>query len=505
MDKPSLAELTAAAAASDGPGFPPPNAVKFGGVDPLGLRQLNFNLMDEVLPGLNNVARHIRPFVIVAWAWRRAIQLAQSRGLKKIPPDYLQNFVDRIEVIYAWSELLKNTKVDLPGRQALWRVFKEKPQYKFDGAGWNKLRDERRYSTALSAPINYGPGLKMLGWVERHPKYPGVLIPTPMAGPALDAFEARMAKHLDHPAFSEFGAVTVTAGDALIWQKSWALDTVTQAEAKTMAGMLFGAEAPKCRQLAGEMILRAVAYSSTADTDRLRRTMAGTPSRFTPSEMLQETWKDFRILQVRQLFRLSLEALFYWMLGNLHDKPKGTDALVDAFIAELKPTKQPRAGAWLKAMLPTGAGPTELMERIEEAMDTSASGDMVPAIAAGLAFCLEEPPPEELRIERHERLPLSRARAEAEVQKDRPVQEFLRHVFESWVLVQHVYWSVGRGLADARAQVRVLLRLKVILDEGGWTLSPGLSRGRPRVPTADRLHTVVSLSQESGLISKPSS
>jgi hypothetical protein len=218
MEKPSLAELTAAAGASDGPGFPPPNAVKFGGVDPLGLRQLNFNLMDEVLPGLNNVARHIRPFVIVAWAWRRAIQLAQVRGLEKIPPDHMPNFVDRIEVHYAWSELLKNTKIDLPGRQALWRVFKDRQQYKFDGAGWKKLRDERRYSTALSAPINYGPGLKMLGWVERHPKYPGVLIPTEMAGPALDAFEARMAKHLDHPAFREFGAVTVTADEARSWQ-----------------------------------------------------------------------------------------------------------------------------------------------------------------------------------------------------------------------------------------------------------------------------------------------
>jgi hypothetical protein len=192
------------------------------------------------------------------------------------------------------------------------------------------------------------------------------------------------------------------------------------------------------------------------------------------------------------------------MLGNLHDKPRGTDALVDAFIAELKPMKQPKSGAWLKAMLPSGAGPTELMTRIEEAMDTPASGDLVPAIASGLAFCLAETPPDDIRIERHERLPLSRARAEAEVQKDRPVQEFLRHVFESWVLAQHVYWSVGRGLADARAHVRVLLRLKVILDEGGWTLSPGLSRGRPPVPTADRLHTAISLAQQSGLISKPS-
>ena len=53
-----------------------------------------------------------------------------------------------------------------------------------------KLRDERRYSTALSAPINYGPGLKMLGWVERHSKYPGVLIPTDLAGPALSRVRA---------------------------------------------------------------------------------------------------------------------------------------------------------------------------------------------------------------------------------------------------------------------------------------------------------------------------
>ena len=114
--------------------------------------------------------------------------------------------------------------------------------------------------------------------------------------------------------------------------------------------------------------------------------MAGVPSKFTPSEKLQETWKDFRTLQVRQLFRLTLEALFYWMLGNLHDKPRGTDALVEAFIAELEPMKQPKAEAWLKAMLPSGAGPTELIKRIEEAMGRAASGDIVPAIGAGLAF-----------------------------------------------------------------------------------------------------------------------
>jgi len=100
-------------------------------------------------------------------------------------------------------------------------------------------------------------------------------------------------------------------------------------------------------------------------------------------------------------------------------------------------------------------------------------------------------------------LPLWRAREEAAVRKELPVEDFLRHVFESWILAQHVYWSVGRGLADARARGKTLLRLKVILDEGGWTLTPGASRGNPPVPTGDRLQTVVTLAQERGFIGPP--
>src|SRR5690242_18355520 len=119
MAVPTLAELTQAAVSSDGPSFPPANVAKLGGVDPLGLRQLNFVLMDEVLPGLNNVARHIRPFTVIAWAWRRASRLAQSQGLITIPLDLIQDFVDRIEVIYVWSQLLKDREADLPGRQIL--------------------------------------------------------------------------------------------------------------------------------------------------------------------------------------------------------------------------------------------------------------------------------------------------------------------------------------------------------------------------------------------------
>lgn len=80
MAETSLSELTAIAAAAAEPGFTPTIGTKPGGIDPLGMRQINFDLMDQVFPDLNNVTRHIRPFVVITWAWRRANQLAQNQG-----------------------------------------------------------------------------------------------------------------------------------------------------------------------------------------------------------------------------------------------------------------------------------------------------------------------------------------------------------------------------------------------------------------------------------------
>lgn len=197
-----LAGLTAKAAAAEEPGFTPANVPKLGGVDPLGLRQINFDLMDLVFPGLNNVARHVRPFVLVTWAWRQANQLAQSQGRRTIPIDHLRDFVDRIEVIYVWSQLLTDPSADLPGSQVLAHLLHAK-EWTFGGTAWRNRRQTRRYSTALTAPINYGPALKMLGWVQPHPKHPDVLIPMPAATSALDAFEARITDRLNHPAFSK--------------------------------------------------------------------------------------------------------------------------------------------------------------------------------------------------------------------------------------------------------------------------------------------------------------
>jgi hypothetical protein len=495
----SLAELTARAAAAEEPGFTPATAPKLGGVDPLGLRQVNFDLMDLVFPGLNNVARHVRPFVLVTWAWRRANQLAQSQGRRTIPVDHLRDFVDRIEVIYVWSQLLTDPSADLPGSQVLANLVQAK-EWTFGGTAWHNRRQTRRYSTALTAPINYGPALKMLGWVQSHPEHPEVLIPIPVATPALDAFEARITDRLNHPAFNKFGSVTVTAAEARRWSNAWALDSPAKAERDVMNEMLFGAGAPVCRQRGGALMLAAAQYCRTIDVEALRAAMAGPPSRFKPPVSLLDTRQAWRTVQVRQLFRLSLEALLYWILTVLGDTPKSTDALVGSFLDRVPGAiKHGAARQWLAAMKPQTTGPTELMAEISTALGSSAN-DVPKAIIRGIAFCLAEPPEPENVFQRPDRLPVSRARREAQARENGLVRDFIRHVLESWVLAQHVYWSVGRGLADARAQGKTLLRLKVVLDEGGWAPAPGVSAGSVPLPTADRLQTMVSLASESGLL-----
>jgi hypothetical protein len=73
----------------------------------------------------------------------------------------------------------------------------------------------------------------------------------------------------------------------------------------------------------------------------------------------------------------------------------------------------------------------------------------------------------------------------------------LARLIENWIMAQHAYWSVGRGLADARTRGKQIMRLRIVMDEGGWTLTPGTTTvGNPPQPTPDRLETAISLLTE---------
>jgi hypothetical protein len=295
--------------------------------------------------------------------------------------------------------------------------------------------------------------------------------------------------------------VEVKTSEARAWSESWALESPTDAEKQVMAEMLLGTKAPPSRRNGCTLMRAAVDFTHTTDTGAVRAAMAGAPSSFTPPSDLDATLKAWRRVQVRQLFRLSLEAFFYWVFLEIGGGTRSIEALVNAFLAQV--TLRPAVSTtveWLNPKDVITIAPTALMGRIEEALNAASSGDLASTIAGGIAFCLAQPSPQEDEHERTDRLPLSRARREAKAREGAPARDFIRHVLESWVLAQHAYWSIGRGLADARARGKTILRLKVVLDEGGWTHAPGVSTAPIPVPTADRLQTALSLAQECGLL-----
>lgn len=495
----SLQDLLAAASVSTGPAAVPVSRVSPGGVDPLGLRQINFRLMDMVLPGLNNVASRIRPFVLMTWAWRRVWQLVEREGRGGDTDERLRDFVDRIEAIYAWSQFLVVREPRIPGGQALHSLILSE-NYRFGGAEWHALRGTRRSSTGLISPLNYGPGLRSMNWLSPAGP-PGVFHANPELNPALDAFEELLKAELDHDAFSRIGEVTVACEDVRRWGALWTLDEPTQIEREASYDRLAGEHAATARRDGFALVRAALEVTPREDgyTARVRATMAATASdEWNGNAAVVGVGAVWRTVQVRQVFRLALEAVLHWMVGALDGGPMASTPLARLFLNMTdQETDEGDAESWFSRL--TGSeNPVDHLDAIRDALRGMHDRPLEQTIVEALAFCIAEAPDRAEYFEASERLPLTKARKEFAQWKALTPTEFMGRVLEIWVLAQHAYWCVGRGLADARGRGKTLLRLKVVMDEGGWTLTPGTRPGNPPIATPDRLESAIGLLSECG-------
>ena len=504
-----LDDLLSTARTAASPSFPPQASIRFGGIDPLGLRQINFDLMDQILPGLNNVARHVRPFVVIAWSWRRALQIAKRSYPNQVQGQQLRemivamiDFVDRIEVVFLWSQLLRDKNVDLPGKSSM-ELFLKRTSYVFAGDDWKAFRRKREGSTSFRSAVNYGPGLRTLKWVESDQAIPEILVPTLLVKPALDAFEMAIGDRLSHKAFTNFGSVEVTEAEAKVWGDAWALDTLTEDERRVAANLLGGEPAPPLRQEGLKLIVdRANAAKEGATTDNVRYAMAeqrkDEDERAVSDEIsARDRWRQ---LQARQAFRFALESLFGWITEQLEGQPRSTAFLVQTFLNSVK--SRPVTGLtadWLQQPDSATTNPVDALKILSRSSRNRGNMAWETAIADVLSFCLTSDL-EDGSTSRPDRLPLARAKRDAANFSDLPIKDFMRHVIEAWVLAQHTYWSIGRGLADARANGKQILRLRIVMEEGGWALSSGRGRVNGTFwPTGDRLETALSLVEEAGL------
>ena len=483
----TLNDLIAQATAADRPAIPTAEDMPgLGGVDPLGLRQINFDLMDAALPGLNNVGRRIRPFVVVAWAARQAIRLTEASATTVTSDLLIRDFVDRIEVLFAWSQFLMDRDAQLPGRRVL-KPFVEADRYVFHGKKWDDFKRNRQGSTAFTAAITYGPSIKALKWAGPVVGARYAWATSGLFEDALDAFEAIFADQLDHPAFSVLGKVSVDRDDVEHWGKLWDMNDITEEEQAAFADTLCGELADAQRSQTLSLLQSVSDDNEEPEFADLRAAMAEVDADATSTRHL------WRRLQVRQAFRYALEAWFYWCLAQLDPYPKSTPQLVQLFREKAGGwAANDRPGAWLKA--PKQDCPVAFMGEIDDAMTTLTT--LPKAICRTLAFCLNEVEADSRPRERLDRLPLWRARSEAAAWRTSSPAEFISHMMETWLFAQHAYWSSSRSLADARAGGKVILRLRVTLDEGGWRLTRLGAIGSQPYPTPDRLETAWRLARE---------
>lgn len=496
MARPTIAELTDAAATATEPSLTRDLGIRPGGVDPLGLRQINFNLMDLVIPGLNNVARHIRPFTVMAWAWRRAALCARKSGATLEKKDLLLDFVARIEVIYVWSQLVYNPAVELPGRDYL-AFLLQRQEFTFGGKEWEGMRSARQDSTALSAAVNYGPALKSLGWVEASEDR-GVYRAGPVAIAAVDALDRALGVQANHEAFSRLGYVTVSKADVGLWGKLWALEKLADEERSAMHAAFFSSVASNRRREGASLIAEIVSHYKGKWSERqVRSDMCGGAVSFNVSPALQVMATYWRAMQARQLFRLALESLLYWAMLRL-DQRRSVPWLAAAFVEGTDSASTVKV--WVEEAVVHALTMSQCIENLENELSRQAKPqELASAIHLALASSLVEVAagPD---LEADDRLPMERARREMQACKHLTPHEWMAHVFRSWILGQHVYWSVGRGLGDARGNGKTILRLKIVPEEGGWILAPG-ARANPPSPTPDRLSTALSLMKEAGVFS----
>jgi len=470
-----------------------------GGVDPLGLRQLNFDLMDGVIPGLNNVASRLRVYVLLAWAWWKAAELGRAQGKSQESADRLRAFVDRMEVLFAVSHLVNNDFVGLLGRDTLNARVVRPGGFDFTGAGWAKFRKDRALVSSFMAPVAYGPSAKVgLGLGVLVLSDGGTFVPATEVMPAVLALESQLEPILDEPAFAELDGGFVSLEDMSRYYEFWRAADLTEAEVKAGRERLYEKKSAAPRRQSVDLIRHLLETAGRPITvEQVRRGLGsglldGNPA--TPPDHLIETAQAWRALMARQLLRLSLESLLTWVLAECA-VPSSAEALGARLFNALGRPNHNKVSDWLASGTWNGnltdpvTNPVELMEQLEDERQADHPELAIDGIKAALAIARAGSNRASYQGQ-PDRLPLDRLLARTGEMANLAFAEALEVIVSEWVIGQHVYWAVGRSGDDTQ-------RLRLMLDEGGW-LSFYANPGNARA-TADRLQTLLRLMSDCAL------
>lgn len=505
----------------DIPGFRIVDSLKLeeSGVDPIGLRQLNLDLMDATVPGINNVTRHIRPYTFMAWAWWRATSLAKVHDLD---PVQVADLVDRYEAIYAWSHYLAGR----PFRGAVairkWLTGKD-GSFTFEGASWEGYKKER---TGFMAPTEYGPSIKALHFLKPEG---GLFDWATEAGEAIQTIDAIISRSVPHHILQP-APPTVEPHEIESLAEDLPIDEPSEPE-KTVFRLLFhgygsderAGKDIKRRKATIDLIRSFMIEDGPLGVEDLRRQFAA-GRQDGSSDQLAKSSIMLCHLQARQLQRLATETMMRWIETFLAET-KYASRTIDEIV-----TAAHEAAVGADADYAASANVGDFLGRIheigsEQGWPASANDEsidviglmgsvrlaqyndlsMLPALvirsfavvrAVTLGFSGQPLPDGVLNsIEaRPDRMPMGLMVRRMDALSDRPLQSLWKEIIEGWIIGQHVHWSAVRG-GDGKK------RLRIGLEGDGWMLVRANPSGGFEA-TPDRLATLLSLGAACGIFNE---
>lgn len=509
--------------ATVGPCFVRPYRPDKGGVDFLGLRQVNLDMMSNCLPGINNVTWYIRPFSVVSWIYWKFYQLSERTGSGKATEKELRAWKEKVETLFTWSHDTKGV-TGIPGLSFLPPGSGAVP---LDFSSWKR----NATNTSLMAAVQYGPAAKTIDGL-------GFLFPagksffqTVGEGIALaEALDRNITNRDRNGLLKDLRPTKATAKQTESMYAAWSILEPSKAEKEAFRRAFFNqatigeSNALGRRSTTIQLILDVLARSrGKLDVAAIRSELF--LGHFTVKRSRLETpkltagWLRWFVLQLRQAQRLAMEGLLSWFEVRLADHgDRDTDAIVRQTLKAIKDSKAvfsfektPKIALMrLQRALPTlqdaldkaeseaQLNPLRLMEKIEDMVENR-SEDLAPYCLHTLFYCAavslllqdRTTSKSDLQHGSADRISLAFWTATVGNWCNFEPKDFLRLLFENLILSQH--FAVAARRFDGRTQ-----RLRISIEEEGLEFLAD----DPFVPTVthDRLGTALSLMADCGLI-----
>jgi len=508
---------------TEGPVFVAPYRPDQGGNDFLGLRQVNVDLMDECLPGFNNVSSYIRPFSVISWIYWKFYHLAAAAHVETPTYDQLQVWQEKAEILFTWGHILDGVR-GIPGTDS--RPPKS-GRVALDFESWKRIPS----STSLMAAVQYGPPAKTsggLGFIEPVPQARGMFRTTGLGIDLAEGLESSLRGRDALRSLCTLTHASGTEGDARELFSGWSILSPTKKEKDAFRLAFFDNTASDTADALGrrsstlKLILSALDHARGPLTvDQVRFLVFHNSGRRGATAQLGIGWHRWITLQVRQAQRLAMETILFWVEGRLnraHDREANTmvkralevrqqhaTILPDAStVAEVRALLFPRGSA-LGALIASSERNGdyclfELMNRIKMSIKNNCDESLLYALRI-LYVCAEftdaldqlETVNALLRYGGAERISLVHWRDFVSRCAPLPFGEFLRLVFEQYVISQHL--SVAARRFDGGTQ-----RLRITIEEEG--LTPLIATPLPLRVTFDRLATALSLMSDCDMIER---